>query len=147
MSAALRHRKAIVRYRSLRNEVSRLSPAMAAAMLSGLDQQPVVVGQYSDGSGGACPLLAGQRAGGPLNHSTRFPDIWDAFCKVRSYRKARKASRHELVMLRMLLNEHLMPLGERSMLPTSIPEAPAPIGIDWESEVRDLLRRAQPVSA
>lgn len=92
-----------------------MSPAMASAMLSGLDAQHIVTGQYTDNKGGACPLLAANRAGGPLHIETNFPRTWDLFCGLRSRRQARKATRHELKMLRLLLEERLMPSSERSV--------------------------------
>lgn len=104
-----------------------MSPAMASAMLSGLDAQQIVTGQYTDNMGGACPLLAANRAGGPLHIETNFPRTWDLFCGLSSHRQARKATRHELKMLRLLLEERLMPPSERAIegKPPSI-ELPRP---------------------
>lgn len=130
-----------------------LSPAMASAMLSGIDSQHVVTGQYTDGDGGACPLLAANRAGAPLHQVTSFPKIWDHFCGLSSYRQARKATRHELHMLKMLLMARVMPASERVLdikpaMPEHTPRFRPPrsrkLGqeADWQQQLSELLRRA-----
>ena len=134
-----KQQKAIARYQALRTEVMELSPAMAAAMLSGLDLQLVVTGQYTNNKGGACPLLAAKRAGAPLHLQTNFPRTWDLFCQLKSSKKARAASRHELSMLRMLLAERTMPAEERSTAdhkPSFRPPRPRRLApaVDWQAE-------------
>lgn len=140
--------KAVSRYQALRSEVMSLSPAMAAAMLDGIGRQRVVTGQYTDGDGGACPLLAANRAGAPLHRLTNFPKTWDAFCGLRHARQARPASPHELHMLRLLLEARLMPAGERTTSPqprTPRFTAPRPRrlerSVDWQAELSSLLGR------
>ena len=124
-----KQQKAVARYQALRTEVMELSPAMAAAMLSGLDRQLVVTGQYTDNKGGACPLLAAKRAGAPLHLQTNFPRTWDLFCQLKSSKKARAASRHELTM----------PAEERSTAdhkPSFRPPRPRRLApaVDWQAE-------------
>jgi len=143
--------KAISRYQALRQEVTSLSPAMAAAMLSGLTNQPLVTGQYTDGEGGTCPLLAANRAGAPLAQQTNFPSTWDLFCGLKSSRQARPATTHEIHILTLLLQARVMPVEEimPSLAPQTKPRFMAPRprriqpAIDWQGELSQLLSRAE----
>jgi len=145
MLAARRNRKAVKRYHTLRSEVQNMSPALAGAMLSSLDEMTIVTGQYTDSKGGACPLLAAWRSSKhtvQLEHT--FPLVWDVFCGLRSWRQARPATKHEVGILRMLLQERIMPVGERMVgtqpietLVEAPAEAPAlPVHADAQSDIQ-----------
>lgn len=154
MILSRRTRKAAQRYHFLRSEVQKMSPAFAGAMLSSLEETTIVAGQYTDNQGGACPLLAAARAS---HHTVRlqnsFPVVWDVFCGIKKAGQGRKATRHEIGILRMLLEERLMPLGERRVstgdpeIPmTALPQqAPAEAtgeeswSCDWEQELALLV--------
>lgn len=142
-----RHKQAVSRYQALRAEVMSLSPAMAAAMLDGIHRQTVVTGQYTDGKGGACPLLAANRAGAPLHHQTNFPQSWDVFCGLTHRRQSRPATAHEIHMLQLLLEARLMPQGERQPKTRREPRfiAPRPRRlehtVDWQAELSELMAR------
>ena len=120
-------RQAAQRYHLLRNEVQNMPLGLAGAMLSSLDEMRIVTGQYTDSNGGSCPLLAAWQSSKhtvALKHT--FPGTWDVFCGVSHPRQARPATRHEITMLRMLLQERIMPLGERSLVDQTpdLPEIP-----------------------
>lgn len=151
-------RQATQRYHFLRQEVQDMPLGMAGAMLQSLDEMTIVTGQYTDSRGGSCPLLAAWQSSKytvTLKHT--FPATWDVFCGVNHPRKARPATPHEVRMLRMLLEERLMPPGERPLvdqlpetpdMPLVVPQ-PAPVEVlqaeetpawscDWEAELQQL---------
>ena len=124
MPVSRKTKRAAQNYHVLRNEVQNMPMGMASAMLTSLTRQTIVTGQYTDSRGGACPLLAAWRAGAvKLEHS--FPMSWDVFCGLKNPKQARKCTPHEVGILRMLLEERLFPLGERSA-PMSSPQPAAP---------------------
>ena len=64
------------------------------AMLQGLQRYDrIIVGAYSDRSGGVCPMLAAHRCGGRTDFRS-FARAWDRF--TGAGRRARKASEREL---------------------------------------------------
>jgi hypothetical protein len=64
------------------------------AMLQGLQRYDrIIVGAYSDRSGGVCPMLAAHRCGGRKN-LRRLARAWDRF--TGAGRRARKASEREV---------------------------------------------------
>jgi hypothetical protein len=74
-------------------------------MLRGLDANSIIVGGYTDGEGGVCPMLAAHRNGG----RTSFVSIaraWDDFTGAGS--RPRRASRRELRVLRTYLEISLL---------------------------------------
>lgn len=157
MLSVRKQRKAVARYQVLRSEVMRMSPAVASAMLQGIKGFTVVTGQYTDNQGGACPLLAANRSGAPLHVQTNFPTCWDYFCGLTSARKARQASRHEVHMLELLLEEKLMPVSERggTEMPV-VPHTPRftaprkrrlPGQQEWQRELQEMLQQAGKVMA
>jgi hypothetical protein len=57
------------------------------AMLEGIRSNPIVVGAYSDKSGGVCPMLAAHRHGGRAGFGP-FAHAWDRFAGARRPRRA-----------------------------------------------------------
>jgi len=145
MSTLLQRRRqlhAAERYRQLRATVYEMPLAIAAAMLSGLESTDTLrVGEYSDGDG-ACPILLAHRNGAPAR-PTRFAQAWDAFCGVERYEKRRAATPHEVRMLRLLLQQRIMPSTERRLRPSTPapvrPAVPAPAAQPVAAQPRELV--------
>jgi hypothetical protein len=92
----------------LRAAVDRLPRATRVAMLTALlEGVPIVTGAFTDRDGGACPLLVAHRRGAPTG-TAAFACSWDRFTGVRPGR-ARRATRHELAVLRAQLEASLVP--------------------------------------
>jgi len=70
------------------------------AMLDGIDKTPIIVGGYSDGHGGICPMLAAHRNGGRTSFAT-FAHAWDRYTQADG--AARRATERELQTLRSML--------------------------------------------
>jgi hypothetical protein len=68
-------------------------------MLDGVRANTIVVGAYTDGAGGICPMLAAHRNGGRTSFLS-FARAWDAFAHADS---VRPASERELRVLEDLL--------------------------------------------
>jgi len=78
----------------LRHVVDCLPYATRVAMLQGLQRyERIIVGAYSDRSGGVCPMLAAHRCGGRTDFRS-FARAWDRF--TGAGRRARKASEREV---------------------------------------------------
>ena len=78
----------------LRNVVDCLPYDTRVAMLQGLQRYDrIIVGAYSDRSGGVCPMLAAHRCGGRTDFRS-FARAWDRF--TGAGRRARKASEREV---------------------------------------------------
>jgi hypothetical protein len=80
--------------RKARDPISRLRTAIDClpartreAMLEGIRANPIVVGAYTDGRGGICPMLAAHRHGGRTSFVS-FARAWDAFARTRTIRRA-----------------------------------------------------------
>jgi hypothetical protein len=81
----------------LRHVVDCLPYDTRVAMLQGLQRYDrIIVGAYSDRSGGVCPMLAAHRCGGRTDFRS-FARAWDRF--TGAGRRARKASQRELMTL------------------------------------------------
>jgi hypothetical protein len=65
------------------------------AMLEGIRANDIIVGAYSDRSGGVCPMLAAHRHGGRTSF-VAFAHAWDRFAGAK---RARRATRRELRVL------------------------------------------------
>lgn len=83
----------------LQRAIDCLPAATRRAMLDGIRSQPIVVGAYTDGRGGVCPMLAAHRRGGRTSHLA-FARAWDGFAGARG---VRRASPRELRVLEDLL--------------------------------------------
>jgi hypothetical protein len=78
----------------LRHVVDCLPYDTRIAMLQGLQRYDrIIVGAYSDRSGGVCPMLAAHRCGGRTDFRS-FARAWDRF--TGAGRRARKASEREV---------------------------------------------------
>jgi hypothetical protein len=65
------------------------------AMLDGVRANEIIVGAYSDRSGGVCPMLAAHRNGGRTNFIS-FARAWDRFAGTK---RARRATEREITVL------------------------------------------------
>ncbi len=97
--------------------VQGMPAATAAAMLSGLDAADIWTGAYAPHGvpGAACPMLAALRAGAPARH-VPFAKAWDAWCEAVArdgLARPRRATRHEIAVLRSMLGRRLFPAAER----------------------------------
>src|SRR5215216_8064824 len=80
--------------RKARDPISRLRSAIDClpartreAMLDGIGANPIVVGAYTDGRGGICPMLAAHRHGGRTSFVS-FARAWDGFARAKTVRPA-----------------------------------------------------------
>jgi hypothetical protein len=62
------------------------------AMLDGIRSHEIIVGAYSDRTGGVCPMLAAHRCGGRTSFIS-FARAWDRFARAK---RARAATEREL---------------------------------------------------
>ena len=88
----------------LRRAIDALPVATRKAMLAGIRASPIVVGAYTDGRGGVCPMLAAHRRGGRTT-LLAFARAWDAFAGAR---RVRRATRRELAVLEAELTASLL---------------------------------------
>ncbi len=88
----------------LRQSIDALPERTRLAMLSGLGNNTVITGAFSDGSG-VCPMLAAHRSGGRTSFAS-FAAAWDAF--TGAGRRPRRASRREIRALRTYLEMSLL---------------------------------------
>ena len=95
-----RHRKYA---EDLRRAVDCLPRGTRVAMLESLDDQRIIVGAYTDGDGGMCPMLAAHRNGGRTNLAS-FARAWDGYTRATTMREA---SDRELRTLRAMLEASL----------------------------------------
>jgi hypothetical protein len=73
-------------------------------MLDGVRASTIVVGAYTDGRGGICPMLAAHRNGGRTDLAS-FAIAWDAFTGAK---RLRRATRREVRTLRSYLEVSLL---------------------------------------
>ena len=80
--------------RRARDPITRLQTAIDClpertrrAMLDGVRANTIVVGAYTDGRGGICPMLAAHRNGGRTSFLS-FARAWDAFARADAVRPA-----------------------------------------------------------
>ncbi len=91
--------------RELRLAIECLPLGTREAMLDGVLASPrIIVGAYTDGEGGVCPMLAAHRRGGRTNFLS-FARSWDRFTHAR---RRRPATSHELCTLVALLRGSLL---------------------------------------
>ena len=74
-------------------------------MLRGIARNRIIVGAYTDGENGICPMLAAHRNGGRTDFAS-FADAWDAFTGAK--RRPRRATRREVRVLRTYLEMSLL---------------------------------------
>jgi hypothetical protein len=120
----------------LRAAIDCLPRTTREAMLTGISENDIIVGAYSNG-GGICPMLAAHRAGGRTDF-IGFARAWDRFAfRGARMRMARRATERELLVLRTHLEASLM-----------AEDCPAPDLAQAMAEHRELLaRREAPAAA
>jgi hypothetical protein len=74
------------------------------AMLDGIRANDIIVGAYSDRSGGVCPMLAAHRHGGRTSFIS-FAHAWDRFSGAK---RARRATERELRILTAQLEASIL---------------------------------------
>lgn len=74
------------------------------AMLEGIRASDIIVGAYSDRSGGVCPMLAAHRHGGRTSFVS-FAHAWDRFAGAK---RARRATARELAVLENQLHDSIL---------------------------------------
>ena len=136
--------------RRARDPITRLQTAIDClpeptrrAMLDGVRANTIVVGAYTDGSGGVCPMLAAHRNGGRTSFLS-FARAWDAFARADA---VRPASARELQVLDDLLVASLAEdLDGASDLAAAIAEHKASLARSRPREIiaRRLKRRVSP---
>ncbi|WP_026911888.1 hypothetical protein [Patulibacter minatonensis] len=65
----------------LRNTIDCMPMHTRVAMLQGVREENIIVGAYTDGTGGVCPMLAAHRRGGRTTF-IQFARTWDRFTKA-----------------------------------------------------------------
>jgi hypothetical protein len=106
------------RAQDLRRAIDCLPRATREAMLAGIEAGPIIVGAYTDGSGGVCPMLAAHRRGGRTSLAS-FARAWDRYTEAQS---ARRASPRELRTLQAMLEASLWYEPDRGDLEQAIAE-------------------------
>jgi len=135
--------------RRARDPITRLQTAIDClpeptrrAMLDGVRANTIVVGAYTDGRGGVCPMLAAHRNGGRTSFLS-FARAWDAFARADS---VRPASERELAVLEDLLVASLTEiLDGASDLAAAIAEHKAALVRSRPKEI--IARRLRRISA
>jgi hypothetical protein len=94
----------------LRRAIDCLPVDTRVAMLQGVRSNDIIVGAYTDRSGGVCPMLAAHRCGGRTSLIS-FAHAWDRFAQAK---RSRRATEREL----RILTTHL----EASLLHEELPE-------------------------
>jgi hypothetical protein len=103
----------------LRTAIDCLPVHTRQAMLEGVRSNEIIVGAYTDRSGGVCPMLAAHRCGGRTDFLS-FARAWDRFTGARG--RARRASERELRVLTAHLEASLLQDGESTDLARAIAE-------------------------
>jgi hypothetical protein len=85
--------------RDLRIAIDCLPLQTRRAMLDGVESNRIIVGAYTDRTGGVCPMLAAHRNGGRTSLAS-FARAWDRYTGVR---RPRPATERELNTLRTML--------------------------------------------
>ncbi|MDQ6915822.1 MAG: hypothetical protein M3155_08435 [Actinomycetota bacterium] len=97
----------------LRRAIDCLPVDTRVAMLDGVRSNDIIVGAYTDRSGGVCPMLAAHRCGGRTSLIS-FAHAWDRFAHAK---RSRRATEREVRILTShleasVLSEHLPELEE-----------------------------------
>jgi hypothetical protein len=121
----------------LRNAIDCLPRQTRAAMLHGINTNPIIVGAYTHDDG-ICPMLAAHRAGGRTSFIS-FARAWDGFA-FRGARggRARRATERELLTLRT----HL----EASLLADDAPQADLAAAMGEHRKLLALRERESPAN-
>ena len=108
--------------RDLRTAIDCLPLTTRRAMLVGVEQNRIIVGAYTDRTGGVCPMLAAHRNGGRTS-LVSFAHAWDRYTGVR--RHPRPATERELNTLTAMLEASIL-LEETPALPAVAAQARRP---------------------
>lgn len=92
------------------------------AMLDGITSNRIIVGAYTDRSGGICPMLAAHRHGGRTALAS-FARSWDRYTGAGG--RPRPATQRELITLRAMLEASLYSEESRSDLTAAVTELKA----------------------
>src|SRR3712207_8601275 len=106
----------------LRRAVDCLPRGTRVAMLESLDDERIIVGAYTDGEGGMCPMLAAHRNGGRTNLASFAPPR-GSYTHATTKRQARDP---ELRTPRALLEASPYYEGNPARLAEAAAEAHAP---------------------
>lgn len=90
--------------KELRFAIECLPEHTRRAMLDGINANRIIVGAYTDGEGGVCPMLAAHRCGGRTSLAS-FARAWDHYTGAGG--RARRASQRELLTLKTMLEAGL----------------------------------------
>ena len=102
----------------LRHTIDCMPMHTRVAMLQGVREDTIIVGAYTDASGGVCPMLAAHRCGGRTSFVS-FARTWDKFTGAK---RARRATARELRILEGHLTASLFAETGRTELETAIAE-------------------------
>jgi hypothetical protein len=91
-------------------------------MLDGITSNKIIVGAYTDRSGGVCPMLAAHRHGGRTALAS-FARSWDRY--TNAHGRPRPASDRELRTLRAMLEASLMWDDDRGELTAAVAQLKA----------------------
>jgi hypothetical protein len=142
--------------RKARDPISRLRTAIDClpartreAMLEGIRANPIVVGAYTDGRGGICPMLAAHRHGGRTSFVS-FARAWDEFARTKAIRRAteREVRTLENLLVASLAAEAETDLGaaiadyRRRSFPEIIARRLSGLSRPLEDDLGDHARRA-----
>ena len=92
------------------------------AMLDGITSNKIIVGAYTDRSGGVCPMLAAHRHGGRTALAS-FARSWDRYTGASG--RPRPATERELLALKAMLQASLYSDDSRSELTAAVTELKA----------------------
>ena len=109
-------------------------------MLEGVRANTIVVGAYTDGHGGICPMLAAHRNGGRTSFLS-FARAWDAFARAD---EVRRATPRELRVLEGLLTQSLEEVPDGS---TDLGAAIAEYHASKRRRPEIVIRRLRPARA
>jgi hypothetical protein len=112
--------------RDLRIAIDCLPLQTRRAMLDGVESNRIIVGAYTDRTGGVCPMLAAHRNGGRTSLAS-FARAWDRYTGVR---RPRLATERELNTLRTMLEASI-----------ALDELPAVSDVAREAQKRRARRR------
>jgi hypothetical protein len=124
----------------LRTAVELLPRHTREAMLRGVDSNAIIVGGYTDGEGGVCPMLAAHRNGGRTSFAS-FADAWDDF--TGAGKRPRRANRREIRALHTYLEMSLLEDDTRLGTDGSLAE----IANQIRAERREIAERDDPSRA
>ena len=114
------------RTKALERAIERLPGDSRRAMLTGLEEDPIIAGAYSAGPA-VCPALSAYRRGARTGY-TEFAQAWDRFARGRGIRRARKDDLATLVaMLRAGLPAGEPSTGTNGLAPNGNGNGRAPV--------------------